>query len=91
MYSVFGYFYKWIFQIGSSFLTDSDPNSEKSPIRIWKKTGFKTLLFLPESGSGLAKNPDPIRKILIRIHEKNVQKLLTAKHRPYRQVPQKPF
>ena len=29
--------------------------------------------FFPESGSGSAENPDPIRKI--RIHDKNVQKL----------------
>ena len=31
--------------------------------------------FFPESGSGSAQNPDPIRKILVRIHEKNVLKL----------------
>ena len=31
--------------------------------------------FFPESGSWSAQNPDPIRKILVRIHEKNVLKL----------------
>ena len=45
-----------------------DPNSEKSLIfRI--KPDWKTVFF-PESGSVLAKNPDPIRKIRIQIHDK---------------------
>ena len=48
---------------------------KKSPIRIRKKPWYKTCFF-PEFQSGLAKNRDAIRKILI--HEKKRPKTLST-------------